>query len=566
MKENLKEKIENLKKEKFQILFHEDLDGVMSAIYFLHYLQSIDYVSLKILGIYPSPEEEIKDLKLEGRKNVLLDYSFFQNESIYKNIDLLIDHHGNKKCFDGQDKFIINSAFKSNAEHVVHLLDLDVNQEDVSIISKIDSAGYNFDELQYQFFLSKEPQNSFERKLKIAIEISQILSLLAKEKYKNEKIITSVIRETFSNPTLENVYERIKYYFSCFCEARKMQERILQKNVDEKQVEDFNKSLPVFLQINYKKSLKKGTVKVPSIEKNFINNEKVISSTFEVEDNTYKTKEHLKVNKLLSEEVFFQNFYFEKNPFVFESLIKKVDYWQNQEMIFDFAANLIKKVDFEKKILITRHNYFDKNNCALPPSHAILNGTHAAIAFNSTGNRFLPYLDKNVWWVVRDFGLYFQISTSPFAGEEEKNKNLLDIMQQVFKEMEENYLKIDTEFFKSIIKQIEGNKILKQIISLELFQEKFEKAREIFSNIVVSQSGGHSTIININLNPIDKQINPYKNKIEQIKFFAQKVAKREDLELLGKHFSSVYLKSVFFEEFVNSLKVLFLNLFLKHLK
>ena len=118
----------------------------------------------------------------------------------------------------------------------------------------------------------------------------------------------------------------------------------------------------------------------------------------------------------------------------------------------------------------------------------------------------------------------------------------------------------------SIRKQIEGNKILKQIISLELFQEKFEKAREIFSNIVVPQSGGHSTIININLNPIDKQINPYKNKIEQIKFFAQKVAKREDLELLGKHFSSVYLKSVFFEEFVNSLKVLFLNLFLKHLK
>ena len=181
------------------IYFHDDLDGIYSAILMKNYLEEKDF---KIYGYgIVNYQEGWNTTKLNPKYiNIAVDYAE-NNEGI----DIYIDHH--QGDIENNNQYAIKTETTSAYEGICDQLGLPIDSLVQNVIDMIDSAKYDNYNIKQDILLNFDPKK-FNSKLEFAAAFNQ---LLKRSDYKT--FIEVVANTTDKNPSIYNIYRLFRLLY-----------------------------------------------------------------------------------------------------------------------------------------------------------------------------------------------------------------------------------------------------------------------------------------------------------------------------------------------------------------
>lgn len=561
----------------FKILFHDDLDGVMSSIVVLKTLlnkgYSLDKITVKTISDATSlkKEEELIN-KTKNQMLLVVDYNRFKTQNAPEKIDFLSDHHKieneeefNKTNADKQKQ--IKSEFGSEVLHLSSTVCQNIlAKTDLIAVTKVDSADFDYDLIAANLFLNKKGNSVEEKKTKLAIICANAIDyLLRKPKYNNEKFIEYMIKEVAQHPTINSLYNFITRNLDLYIKYSEMIKKIIKGYALKNDIIKFNEQMPDVLKLSLKKNY--------NTEENKF--KKTISSIEDIKNlNSLQVKGNfIKDNngeiKLKNDEI---TGYITQEQFVNKNLIytkdrdevnRRTEFWISKNPLYFYLSPAAQKIYFNKKRNIIFSSYFEKTK--QPMAGIVRYSEHITLVKDFKANRYLSFLDKRIYAAIRDFDKFFQINLSPYYKEKLKNINLIDIMNETFDYLVKEKLTKTSTFYNSFIEHLKKDKYQK--ISPEIFEQYFSNIKDIFIKKIIPFSGGHRGIITISLEPLYNYINKYSLEVEKLekKVETEKISEAT-LKKYGAIASSFLIKSYVIDFFFNNIKYLFLEYFVKKLE
>ncbi len=150
------------------IYFHDDLDGIFSAIAMKNYLEGKDF---EIVGYgVVNYTEGWSTTKLDPKYiNIALDYA----EDV-DGLDLYMDHHGTFKEGDNKGEHSVKTPTSNAYEGIMDQLGLPIDSSILNVIDMVDSAKYDQYEVDIKNILEFDTKN-FKNKLEFAAAFNQLL-------------------------------------------------------------------------------------------------------------------------------------------------------------------------------------------------------------------------------------------------------------------------------------------------------------------------------------------------------------------------------------------------------
>lgn len=184
------------------IYFHDDLDGIYSAIAVKNYLEQNEF-EIEGYGIV-NYQEGWSRIKLNDKYiNIALDYA----ENV-EGIDIYIDHHGS---FTENDEQVENPAIKTKTgsayEGIMDQLGLPVDSMILDTIDMVDSAKYDEYDIDIKGILEFDISKK-KNKLDFAAAFNQLL------KRSDHKTFIEVVANTKDiNPSVYNIYRLFRLLY-----------------------------------------------------------------------------------------------------------------------------------------------------------------------------------------------------------------------------------------------------------------------------------------------------------------------------------------------------------------
>jgi len=190
------------KGKKVALYFHDDLDGIYSAIAMKGYLEKKGF-EIEKYGIINYQEGWSTTVLDEALINIALDYA----ENI-KGIDVYIDHHG--KFEEGENKgepTAVKTHTGSAYEGIMDQLGLPVDSNVLSIIDMVDSAKYDDYKVDIKRILTFDFKE-FKNKLEFAAAFNQML-----KRSDHKTFIEVVANSKDINPSIYNIFRLFKILY-----------------------------------------------------------------------------------------------------------------------------------------------------------------------------------------------------------------------------------------------------------------------------------------------------------------------------------------------------------------
>lgn len=184
------------------LYFHDDLDGIYSAIAMKGYLEkkNFDIVQYGIVNYQEGWTTTVLDPELI---NIALDYA----ENI-ENIDVYIDHHGEFKEGENEGaETAVKTKTSSAYEGIMDQLGLPVDSTVVNVIDMVDSAKYDDYNIDIKNIITFDFKD-FKNKLEFAAAFNQLL------KRSDHKTFIEVVANTKDiNPSIYNVFRLFRILY-----------------------------------------------------------------------------------------------------------------------------------------------------------------------------------------------------------------------------------------------------------------------------------------------------------------------------------------------------------------
>jgi len=210
MLKKINKMIESYKFTEFEIYYHNDLDGVTSAIMIKKYIEENTNLKLHKTYVMSIMESEFIIKKPDPTKfSILVDFSRYK-----KGINLFIDHHDTNKTGLNSDECIsiIDGSKASNVSVINEYLCKDINTFNTDELVGIDIV----DGAQFcEYGIYPEQLNGYvydKDKYLQAILLSKMINA-----YKHEDDLLNALVES-SNTSFDNIYETLNYIIE-FTEA-----------------------------------------------------------------------------------------------------------------------------------------------------------------------------------------------------------------------------------------------------------------------------------------------------------------------------------------------------------
>lgn len=187
--------------KKVALYFHDDLDGIYSAIAMKGYLEKngFDIVKYGIVNY----QEGWNNTELDPNLiNIALDYA----ENV-KGIDVYIDHHGEFKDNENKELKAIKTKTSSAYEGIMDQLGLPVDSTVLNVIDMIDSAKYDEYNIDVKKILTFDIKD-FKNKYEFAAVFNQ---LLKRSDYKTFIEVVANCKDI--NPSIYNIYRLFKILY-----------------------------------------------------------------------------------------------------------------------------------------------------------------------------------------------------------------------------------------------------------------------------------------------------------------------------------------------------------------
>lgn len=188
------------------LIFHDDLDGVVSAIIVKNYLENHGF-KIKKYGII-NYQEGWEAFKIEPELiTISLDFA----ENSVPGCDVYIDHHGKftEEEKNTQKSYAIKTETGSAAEGIARQLGVPFSKDVKDWIDMIDSAKYSEYDIDIKGILDfdlKLIKQSPAAKLKFAAAMNQLL------KRSDHKTFTEVVNAS-EQPSIYNIYRLFKIFY-----------------------------------------------------------------------------------------------------------------------------------------------------------------------------------------------------------------------------------------------------------------------------------------------------------------------------------------------------------------
>lgn len=188
--------------KKVALYFHDDLDGIYSAIAMKGYLEKkgFDIVQYGIVNYQEGWTTTVLDPKLI---NIALDYA----ENV-ENIDVYIDHHGEFKEGENKGKpTAVKTKTSSAYEGIMDQLGLPVDGTVVNVIDMVDSAKYDDYKVDVKSIINFDFKQ-FKNKLEFAAAFNQLL------KRSDHKTFIEVVANCKDiNPSVYNIFRLFRILY-----------------------------------------------------------------------------------------------------------------------------------------------------------------------------------------------------------------------------------------------------------------------------------------------------------------------------------------------------------------
>jgi len=214
---NIKQIINNHKKKfgnKFEVYFHQDLDGVCSALAIINYLNKYGMVLVDTHIIqYGSLEYAVKNPR-PGSMAVLVDFANFK--TIFS---IATDHHDKQR--GGVSGTSHTKPSRSNAETISREISTDIFVHvDVEMIQTIDSANFfkyklNPLHIQSTVFTLRRNSSPGNNRFKLGLACNKILLSYKNKRisigdYHNKNLLECLVLD--STPSMYSIYNNLQRY------------------------------------------------------------------------------------------------------------------------------------------------------------------------------------------------------------------------------------------------------------------------------------------------------------------------------------------------------------------
>ena len=154
--------------KKAVIYFHDDLDGIFSAMVMRNYLLKHNF-EIHAYGVV-NYQEAWKDIEIhEEYINIAVDFS-----SNHKSMDIYIDHHG-AKFGEDNTAYAVKTATSSAYEGICYQLGLPVDSLVLSSIDMVDSAKYPEYGLSFKDTMILDKNHYYQSRLHYTASLNQII-------------------------------------------------------------------------------------------------------------------------------------------------------------------------------------------------------------------------------------------------------------------------------------------------------------------------------------------------------------------------------------------------------
>jgi len=204
-----------------KVLYHDDMDGIWSAIGITMQLKkqydispnNIDYGSLSDKNYKNSNEKQLT--KEEGQILIVVDFNRFDKTANKKQIDLHTDHHSQEEGEGKKKGQKFKDSYKSDAEHIsVSVARGFMNSSDIKAISAVDSASFGknlFTNHTLDLNIALKNEKTSDKKVRLAIVSNILLNQIVRAyKTKNLSAVHELIRQTAQTPTIIKFYSLLK--------------------------------------------------------------------------------------------------------------------------------------------------------------------------------------------------------------------------------------------------------------------------------------------------------------------------------------------------------------------
>ena len=525
--------------ERARILFHDDYDGIWSAIAMGLQLkkQGVKKIETDLLHDSDTEEEQKKKLnkKREGEVLVVVDFDRFKDyDYADSKIDVQTDHHHTDRPADSKNKSHKSVGKTQYASDALHISSTKaqgfLTGTDLKIITGIDSAKFG-ENLATNIYLQRElkkndgPEN---KKMRLAIITSSILGQLIRSKAsRNPGAIRSIVNDVIEQPSVINLYRSVKEHIS----LQKEQVKLLQaykgkkgEGIDWESIEEYNKKAPKEMRISVTKegSLRKGDgtgSKGAASEEELAKRNKEGQAKRDLEVDPKTGKKTLKSKNPGDADL--APWEYEKKYETFPKRIESGLWNKAKEELKDkkdqknFMSLVAKRVNELKK------EY--RKNSEMPDDPKILRKTeNISKSKDFKGNRYLAYEDEKIAANIRDFWKFFQMAMAP--GYYEKFEKAAKAKGKDFKAEEINLVDLGKKALKMAKDEIftkeelEKRGIDNPEKALTVLNKAFDTAH--------AKSGGHASITNIDLKPL---YDVTADKYYQLEKKAKQLGGRENL-------------------------------------
>jgi len=227
-----------------KILFHDDFDGVMSAVaismqinkQFGIGIDTMQYAALSDKNYKNANEKLLK--KVPGQLLVAVDFNRFDKEKgDIDQLDVSTDHHKQEDGATKGKKQRLNDNFRSDAEHITTKIARGfMNSSDIKAVSVVDSADFKKDNLfvnhTLDLGLALKGEKAADKKTRLAIVSNILLNQIVRAyRTKNLPAVYKIIKEMAKGPTMIKLYSILKREIA----------KLKLKSPDIRDIEDFKK-------------------------------------------------------------------------------------------------------------------------------------------------------------------------------------------------------------------------------------------------------------------------------------------------------------------------------------
>jgi len=183
------------------LYFHDDLDGIYSAVAMKNYLEKKGF-KIEGYGIVNYQEGWSTTVLNDKYINIALDYA----ENV-EGIDVYMDHHGHFKEGENVEMAAVKTDTGSAYEGIMDQLGLPVDGNILNIIDMVDSAKYDDYDVDIKNILDFDPKK-FKNKLEFAAAFNQLL------KRSDHKTFIEVVANTKDmSPSIYNIFSLFKILY-----------------------------------------------------------------------------------------------------------------------------------------------------------------------------------------------------------------------------------------------------------------------------------------------------------------------------------------------------------------